>query len=127
MIGGRRYRVSATADAERLHHLARIVDAKLLALPQLQRTHPDALVLVSLALAHELEEQLQAHQTMSEQYALRLTQLLTKIDAALGTVDENGEPLARVDPATTKGAGRNDLSPESVDAQSQQGARSRAY
>lgn len=99
VIGGRRYRVSATTDAERLHRLAQLVDAKLLALPQLQRTHPDALVLVSLALAHELEEQRQARQTMTERYALRLTQLLAKVDAALGRMDEEGKPLTPVESA----------------------------
>lgn len=101
-IGERRYRVSATADAEHLQHLAQLVDSKWQALPPLQRAHPDALVLVSLALAHELDEQRRSQETLNERYAERLTRLLARIDRVLGTVDEDGQQLPPVESAATR-------------------------
>jgi cell division protein ZapA (FtsZ GTPase activity inhibitor) len=92
-IGGTTYRVQSSADETDLSRLAALVDARIAELPNVQRHDTRSLVLVALALAHDLELEQRAHRSLREQVASRLTDLVGRIDDALDHCDEHGDPL----------------------------------
>jgi cell division protein ZapA (FtsZ GTPase activity inhibitor) len=92
-IGGRKYRLNATTDAQTLQRLVQLIEDKLGELSPSQRTHPQAFLLVALALAYELDVERQHAGNSREHTAARLRQLVSRIDSALQHVDENGDPL----------------------------------
>jgi cell division protein ZapA len=92
-IGSRSFRIATTAPAELLKRDARLVSSHLNALPPAQRQHPNALLLVALALAHELEETREAQRQDKTQQVQRARGLLQRVDTALGGVDEHGATL----------------------------------
>ncbi len=98
-VGGKSYRVVASEDEPTLRRLAAAVDARLHALVGPSRTVPaQALVLVALALAHELEQEraLRTHQQQRSRTAL--SRVLGRIDAALESTASPAPPGIRTTP-----------------------------
>jgi len=96
LIGGHSYRVSTTAPDDVVQRTARIVDRRLAELPVAQRHHPSAMLLVALSLAHDLELERAARTAEVSRTSQRARSLLRRVDAALGSVDEDGEALKSV-------------------------------
>lgn len=111
-IAGVPYRVQSSADERDLHRLAALVEARLAQLPANQRHDSRSLVLVALALAHDLHLEQQAHHALRGQVASHLTSLITRIDTALDHRDDQGDPL----PAVPEVCGSSNVSPERPDA-----------
>lgn len=109
-IGGTTYRVQSSADEGELNRLAAMVDARISQLPDLQRHDSRSLVLVALALAHDLELEQRAHESLRAQVASRLLDLVGRIDEALDYRDEHGNPLPPV--PHSDDAARDGNSPE---------------
>lgn len=83
-IGGYSYRVTGSASEVELQRLAGIVDQRLRALSGSARNpSPQAMVLVAMTLAHELEEERAARRRLEERSKDMLSSLLQRIDAAL--------------------------------------------
>jgi cell division protein ZapA len=83
-VGGQTYRVVASADEQELRRLAGIVDTRLRELTTPGRQiSPQALLLVALALAHDLEEERERRVTVERRWREKLTVMLQRIDAAL--------------------------------------------
>jgi cell division protein ZapA (FtsZ GTPase activity inhibitor) len=97
VIAGHSYRLVTSLDPVTLKRLANEVDTRIAKLAEGQQLHPKALLLVALGLAHELEEERARCQSLSTRSQAMLRQLLERVDDALGSVDENAEPLASVD------------------------------
>jgi cell division protein ZapA (FtsZ GTPase activity inhibitor) len=95
-IGGHSYRVSTTAPPDVVQRTARIVDRRLQELPVAQRHHPSAMLLVALSLAHDLELERSQRTVEATRNAARARKLLHRVDAALGSVNEDGEALSDV-------------------------------
>jgi cell division protein ZapA len=91
-VGGKSYRVAASADEPTLRRLAATVDAKLRELGKPgSAANPQALVLAAMALAHELEEERARRVALETRARERLSALLARIDEALAEpqTDEN--------------------------------------
>ncbi len=112
-IGGVAYRVQSSADERELHRLAAIVERRLAELPATQRHDSRSLVLVALAMAHDLELEQQAHDALRGQVATHLTSLVNRLDTALDHCDDNGNPLPPVPKFTL--ARREPVSPTLAD------------
>jgi cell division protein ZapA len=83
-IGGFSYRVTGSASEVELQRLAGIVDQRLRSLGGSSRNpSQQALVLVAMTLAHELEEERAARRRVEERSKEMLHGLLERIDAAL--------------------------------------------
>jgi cell division protein ZapA (FtsZ GTPase activity inhibitor) len=91
-VGGHSYRL-VSPDPEQLQRYATNVDERLHKLTPNGAVHPNGLVLVALSLVHELEVERQRRQQVEQRSRESLQQLLQRIDDALDSVDENGEPL----------------------------------
>ena len=83
-VGGQTYRVVASADEAELRRLADVVDTKLreLTAPGRQLS-PQSLLLVAIALAHELEEERERRLLTERRWREKLTSLLARVDAAI--------------------------------------------
>lgn len=93
-VGGQLYRVVTSAGEQSLQRYANVVNQRLRELTGNHRTsNPQALLLVALALAHDLEEERARRAELCDQQESVLRELLERIDTALDGVDENGEPL----------------------------------
>jgi cell division protein ZapA (FtsZ GTPase activity inhibitor) len=92
-VGGVSYRLAATADEAQLQRYAAIVDERLRSLTPSGTVHPNGLVLVALSLVHELEDERRRRGQVEQRSRESLQRLLQRIDDALDSVDENGEPL----------------------------------
>ncbi|HEU4578555.1 MAG TPA: cell division protein ZapA [Polyangiaceae bacterium] len=94
-VGGQLYRLVASSGEQTLQRYAGVVNDRLRELTGSERTsHPQAMLLVAMALAHDLEQErarLQAERRNTEEM---LRQLLGRVNEALDGVDENGDPLA---------------------------------
>lgn len=88
-IGGQTYRVRAQASEQELQRLAATVDARLrqLAGPSLTTNSPNALLLVAMSLAHELDSERAAHRKLQRDTAELLQLLLDHIDRTLTVAD----------------------------------------
>ena len=93
-VGGKTYRVVASADEAELQQLAREVDDRL-------RDHitpgrplaTQSLLLVAMSLAHELNEERDRRRLLEARSRDKLRSVLARIDAALETADQlEGEP-----------------------------------
>lgn len=94
-MGGQTYRVVASASEEDLRRLAAVVDARLRAItPPGRAVSPQALLLAAIALAHDLEEEKSRNSKLATRSREMLGSIMTRIDAAIGTV---GEPAADID------------------------------
>jgi cell division protein ZapA len=98
-VGGHTYRVVGNAGADELQRLASIVDGKLRELNGSSAYHPQSLLLVAMALAHELEVERSRRrdaETRSRDVEARsremLRSLLDRVDAALELTEAEPSP-----------------------------------
>lgn len=97
-IGGFSYRVTGSASEGELQRLAAIVDQRMRALGGSSRNpSPQALVLVAMTLAHELEEERSTRRRVEERSKEMLKTLLSRIDAALDADNASAEQDDAVD------------------------------
>ncbi len=94
-VSGHEYRLVTTLDQPTMDKLAADVELRLQRLAPGQQLHPQALLLVALSLAQELEQAKRQHEELTARSRQMLESLLSRVDGALGSVDENGEPLMR--------------------------------
>lgn len=92
-IAGHSYRLNTTLEPNTLARLAREVERRLTRLSPGQQIHPQALLLVALSLAHDLEQCSDRQEALTRRSREVLQQMLRKVDAALGEVDADAEPL----------------------------------
>jgi cell division protein ZapA len=93
-VGGHLYRLVASSGEQTLQRYAGVVNERLRALTGSDRTpHPQAMLLVAMALAHDLEEERSRRQAELSGAETLLRQMLGRVNEALDGVDENGEPL----------------------------------
>jgi cell division protein ZapA len=93
-VGGHLYRLVASAGEQSLQRYAGVVNDRLREVTGSERAaHPQAMLLVALALAHDLEEERARHLEARAQAEEMLRTLLVRVNAALDGVDENGEAL----------------------------------
>src|SRR5215831_11068173 len=91
-VGGQVYRLVASAGEQTLQRCAQIVDERLSEITRNDRSPPpQALLLVAMSLAHDLEEERVRHAREAEGMEQNLRRLLGAVDDALGGVDENGD------------------------------------
>jgi cell division protein ZapA len=93
-VGGQLYRLVASAGEQSLQRYAGLVNERLRELTGSDRpAHPQAMLLVAMALAHDLEEE-RAQRLAARGHAEEMLRaLLERVNAALDGVDENGETL----------------------------------
>lgn len=104
-VAGHTYRVVASAEAEVLHRLAAVVDAKVneLTVPGRQ-VSPQSLLLAAISLAHELEEERAKRQRVERRARDMFGSLLARVDAALeGTESLEASPALAKSGATDAG------------------------
>jgi cell division protein ZapA len=92
-LAGQTYRVVTTASDAELKRFVSMIDEKLSAMPHGKSLHPQALLLATLALAHDLEEERARSQRIEARAKETLVRLVERIDAAL---DEGGVDDAEV-------------------------------
>ena len=98
-VGGKSYRVVASEDEATLRRLAAAVDARLHALVGPSRTVPaQALVLVALALAHELEQEHALRSRQQQRSRTALSRVLGRIDSALASTAPAASPAIGTTP-----------------------------
>jgi cell division protein ZapA len=98
-VGGKSYRVVASEDEATLRRLAAAVDERLHALVGPSRTVPaQALVLVALALAHELEQERALRCRHQQRSRTALSRVLGRIDAALASTAPAPPPATGTTP-----------------------------
>lgn len=96
-VGGQSYRLVASSGEQTLQRYAGVVNERLRALTGSERAaHPQAMLLVALALAHDLEQERAQRQADLQGAEAMLRQLLARVNEALDGVDENGDPLPPV-------------------------------
>jgi cell division protein ZapA len=92
-LEGQTYRVVTTAGDVELKRFVSMIEEKLSAMPRGKAMHPQALLLATLALAHDLEEERARAQRIEARAKETLARLLERIDAAL---EEGGGDEAQV-------------------------------
>lgn len=90
-VGGHQHRLVTTLDERTMQRLAAVVDERLQQLGPSQQNHPQALLLVALALAGELEAEKENAAQASARGRRMLQHLLERVDAALESCDEPAE------------------------------------
>ena len=96
-VGGQLYRLVASSGEQSLQRYAGVVNERLRELTGSDRpSHPQAMLLVAMALAHDLEEERARSAALRAEAEGMLRGLLDRVNAALDGVDENGEPLSGV-------------------------------
>jgi cell division protein ZapA len=95
-VGGQLYRLVASAGEQSLHRYAGLVNDRLHELTGSGPNHPQAMLLVAMALAHDLEEERARCAALREQAESMLRDLLERVNTALDGVDEDGEALPGV-------------------------------
>ena len=96
-VGGQSYRLVASSGDQTVQRYAELVNDRLRDLTGPDRTsHPQAMLLVAMALAHDLEQERARHQADLSGAEAMLRELLGRVNEALDGVDENGEPLSVV-------------------------------
>jgi cell division protein ZapA len=99
-VGGQLYRLVASSGEQSVRRYADVVNERLRDLTGSERPgHPQAILLVAMALAHDLEQERARNAELRERAELMLRGLLDRVNAALDGVDENGEPLPASIPA----------------------------
>lgn len=93
-VGGHLYRLVASSGEQTLQRYADVVNDRLRELTGSERTsHPQAMLLVAMALAHDLEQERAQRAADRRGTEELLRQLLERVNEALDGVDENGDPL----------------------------------
>lgn len=96
-MGGQLYRLVASSGEQTLQRYAGVVNDRLRELTGSERTsHPQAMLLVAMALAHDLEQERAQRASERSNTEDLLRQLLERVNEALDGVDENGEPLSQL-------------------------------
>jgi cell division protein ZapA len=98
-VAGQTHRVVTTATDADLKRFVSVIEDKLAELsPRGRALHPQALLLATLALAHDLEEERARSRRIETRARESLSRLLERIDAAL---DEGGDeaPAAEETPS----------------------------
>ena len=99
-VGGQSYRVVSRSTDEELQRLAKVVDAKLRDLVPTGRQIPtQALLLVAIALAHEVEAERERRVDVERRSKELLSSMLSRIDEAIETCDLTEVKLLRGQPA----------------------------
>ncbi len=102
-VGGQLYRLVASSGEQSLQRYAGVVNERLRELTGNERpAHPQAMLLVAMALAHDLEEERAARTAAREHSEGMLRSLLERVNAALDGVDENGELLPALPPGSLR-------------------------
>jgi cell division protein ZapA len=92
-IAGHAYRLVTSLDKATLERHAKGIEQRLGKLGPGQQIHPQALLLVALSLAHELEEARDAADVLKQRASERITDMVRRVDSALDHLDEDAEPL----------------------------------
>lgn len=93
-VGGQLYRLVASTGEQSIQRYAGVVNERLREVTGADRPiHPQAMLLVAMALAHDLEQERARRLEERGQAEEMLRSLLSRVNAALDGVDENGEPL----------------------------------
>lgn len=96
-VGGQLYRLVGSTGEQGLQRYAGVVNERLRELTGTDRSsHPQAMLLVAMALAHDLEEERARRLTELSGAEAMLKQLLSRVNDALDGVDENGEALPSI-------------------------------
>ena len=96
-VGGQLYRLVASSGEQSVQRYAGVVNERLRELTGSERpAHPQAMLLVAMALAHDLEEERARRLEARIQSEAMLREMLDRVNAALDGVDENGEALPGV-------------------------------
>jgi cell division protein ZapA len=96
-VGGQLYRLVASSGEQTVQRYAGVVNDRLRELTGSERTsHPQAMLLVAMALAHDLEQEREQRAAERSNTEELLRQLLGRVNEALDGVDENGEPLSQL-------------------------------
>lgn len=96
-VGGQLFRVVASAEEHSLHRYAKVVNDKLRDLTGNEHSsHPQAMLLVAIALAHELEDVKRLNELNQARAREMLRTLLERVNRALDAGDESSEPLPPV-------------------------------
>jgi cell division protein ZapA len=82
-IAGQSYRLVSSASAEELRRLAAVVESKLAEVAPRGRSHPQAMLLAALALAHEVETERDRRESMEKRTRDVLRRVLVRIDDVL--------------------------------------------
>ena len=93
-VGGHTYRVVGSAGPDELQRLANIVDGRLRELNGSSAYHPQSLLLVAMALAHDLELERSRRRDSEARSREQLRGLLERVDAALELVDADADAEA---------------------------------
>ena len=99
-VGGRTYRVVASAEQSAVQRLAHLVDTRLreLSAPG-SPVAPQALLLAAISLANDLEEERERRRELERQSRERLRAVLARIDAAVEAADQQAPlPVAPDEP-----------------------------
>jgi cell division protein ZapA len=97
-VAGQSYRVVTTATDGDLKRFVTVIEDKLTEVNGRGRgTHPQALLLATLALVHDLEEERERSRRIETRARESLSRLVERIDAAL---DEGGEETAAESPSS---------------------------
>ena len=92
-VGGQSYRVVASTEEAELQRLAELVDTRLRDLAGPGRAlAPQSLLLVAMALAHDLEEERARTRQVEKRSKEMLTSVLKRIDALLDESEPAPEP-----------------------------------
>lgn len=93
-VGGQLYRLVASAGEQSLLRYAGVVNDRLRELTGSDRpAHPQAMLLVAMSLAHDLEQERARRVEVRANAEAKLRDMLERVNAALDGVDENGEAL----------------------------------
>ena len=91
-VGGQLYRLVASAGEQSLQRYAGVVNERLRELTGSERpAHPQAMLLVAMALAHDLEEERTRHRELRARAEEALQSMLARVNAALDGDDDDVE------------------------------------
>ena len=93
-VGGQTYRVVGSESADDIQRLAHIVDGKLRELATSSAFHPQSMLLVAIALAHEAEQERNRRKEVEQRSKEMLRSLLDRVDAALEMGDGDSGALS---------------------------------
>ncbi|HKQ68387.1 MAG TPA: cell division protein ZapA [Polyangiaceae bacterium] len=104
-VAGQTHRVVTTATDGDLKRFVSVIEEKLEAIsPRGRALHPQALLLATLALAHDLEEEKERLRRIESRARDALSRLVERIDAALddggGEGGDEAEPQAPASPSS---------------------------
>jgi cell division protein ZapA len=90
-VAGQSVRVVSSAGDDELQGLAGVINRRLAEMGPVARSQPQSLLLVAMALAHDLEEERERRATLEARTRGLLRHLLGRIDAAVS--ESSGEDL----------------------------------